>query len=106
MAPTAIEIRRLRSDEVPAAVDVLARAFQEDPGAVIIEPDAARREAASRALFAPVIRHAVSLGHVAAAEDSAGRLVGIATFLPPGHDTPTEDELVAAGLLEAVGAVP
>jgi ribosomal protein S18 acetylase RimI-like enzyme len=99
-------IRPLALDEVDAAVAVLARAFQDDPGALIIEPDPVLRPAAERALFAPVVRQAVPLGHVAAAVDPGGAIVGVATFLPPGHDTPSEDEMVAAGLLEAVAAVP
>lgn len=105
-AGSGIEIRTLGADEVPAAVEMLARAFHDDPGALIIEPDPELRPAALRALFAPVVRQAVPLGHVAAAVDPDGRIVGVATFLPPGHDTPSEDELIAAGLLEAVAAVP
>jgi GNAT superfamily N-acetyltransferase len=57
------------------------------------------------ALVAPVVRQALPFGHVAAArlED---RIVGVATFLPPGHDTATDEEMIAAGLLEAIAAVP
>ena len=102
----AFEIRPLRPDEVEAAVEVLARAFQDDPGTVIVEPDPTRRPQAIRALFAPVVRHGVGLGHVAAAARPDGTLVGVATFLPPGHDTPTEDELAAVGLFDAIGAAP
>ena len=101
-----LEIRLLRLDEVGAAAEMLARAFHEDPGALIVEPDAARRGAATQALFAPVVRQAVPLGHVAAALEPSGRVVGVATFLPPGHDTPTDEELVAAGLLDGVAAAP
>ena len=65
----------------------------------------ALRPAALKALFAPVVRQAIPFGHVAVAE-RGGAIVGVATFLPPGHDTPSEDELVAAGLLEALERVP
>ena len=99
------EIRGIRPDELDSTVAVLARAFHDDPGALIIEPDEALRPAALRALFAPVIRHAIPFGHVAVATRD-GAIVGAATFLPPGHDTPTDDELIAAGLLDAVAAVP
>lgn len=101
-----LAIRPLALDEVSAASDVLARAFHDDPGGLIIEPDPERRPAALRALFAPVVRLAVPLGHVAAAVDPDDVIVGVATFLPPGHDTPSDDELIAAGLVEAVSAVP
>jgi len=104
--PDGVVIRTLRADEVEAAADVLSRAFADDPGGLIIEPDAAARPAALCALIAPVVRQAVPLGHVAGAFSDAGRIVGVATFLPPGHDTPSDEELVAAGLLAAVKAVP
>jgi ribosomal protein S18 acetylase RimI-like enzyme len=105
-AGSEIEIRTLRLDEVPAAVEMLARAFHDDPGALIIEPDPGPRPIALGALFAPVVRQAVPLGHVAAAVGADGRIVGVATFLPPGHDTASEAELVAAGLPDAEAAVP
>ena len=105
-AGSGIQIRTLRADEVPTAAELLARAFHDDPGALIIEPDPVARPAAQRTRFAPVVRQAVPLGHVAAAIDADDRIVGVATFLPPGHDTPSDDELVAAGLLAALAAVP
>jgi ribosomal protein S18 acetylase RimI-like enzyme len=100
-----IVIRPIEPEELDPAIAMLARAFHEDPGGLIVEPDAALRPAALRALFAPVVRQAIPFGHVAVAERE-GAIVGVATFLPPGHDTPTEDELVAAGLLEALERVP
>jgi GNAT superfamily N-acetyltransferase len=98
-------IEPLRPDDLHAAVGTLSRAFQDDPGAVIVEPDPALRPAAMVALFAPVVRQALPFGHVAAARLD-GRIVGVATFLPPGHDTATDEELIAAGLLDAIAAVP
>lgn len=103
--PTDIVVRPIEPDELDRAIAMLARAFHEDPGAVIVEPDEALRPAALSALFAPVVRQAIPFGHVAIAERE-GAIVGVATFLPPGHDTPTEDEMVAAGLLEALDRVP
>lgn len=100
-----LEIRPLRADEVDQAAEMLARAFLEDPGSLIIEPDRSKREAANRTLFPVIVRHAVGAGEVTTAI-SGGRVVGVATWLPPGRVLPTEDELVAAGLLDAVAAVP
>jgi GNAT superfamily N-acetyltransferase len=103
--PGDTEIRPLRADEVDQASDMLARAFRDDPGSIIIEPDPAKREITIRTLFPVIVREAVSAGEVTAAV-SGGRILGIATWLPPGRVLPTEDELVAAGLLDAVAAVP
>ena len=100
-----VEIEPLRPEDLDAAIDTLARAFQDDPGALIVEPDPALRPAAMQALFAPVVRQALPFGHVVAA-CLDGRIVGIATFLPPGHDTATDEEMIAAGLLEAIAAAP
>jgi GNAT superfamily N-acetyltransferase len=100
-----VEIRPLRADEVDQAGGMLACAFRDDPGSLIIEPDPSKREPANRTLFPVIVRHAVAVGEVTAAI-ADGRILGIATWLPPGRVLPTEDELVAAGLLEAVAAVP
>lgn len=100
-----LEIRPLRADEVDQVSGMLARAFRDDPGSIIVEPDPSKREAANRALFPVIIRQAVAVGEVTAAI-AGGRILGIATWLPPGRVLPTEDELVAAGLLDAVAAVP
>lgn len=99
-------VRILTISEVTDACQMLARAFHDDPGGLIVEPDPTLRPAALEALFAPVVRQAVPFGYVAAALDSNQRIVGVATFLPPGHDTPSDDELVAFGLLDAVAAAP
>jgi ribosomal protein S18 acetylase RimI-like enzyme len=88
-------IRPLRTSDLPAAVELLTRAFHEDPGALIIEPDAARRPAALRIMFAPVVRWAQAYGEVATAVAADGRIGGIATFVPPGHESPTPDEIEA-----------
>jgi ribosomal protein S18 acetylase RimI-like enzyme len=100
------EIRALRPDELEPAVAMLARAFFEDPGALIIEPDPALRDHALRALFTPVVRWALPFGHVAAAVDAHGGIRGIATFVPPGHDTPSAAEVEEAGFAAADAAVP
>ena len=100
------EIRLLRPDELEAAVAMLARAFHEDPGALIVEPDPTRRPATIRAFFAPVVRWALPFGHVAAALTASGQIAGVATFVPPGHDTPPEADLIVAGFAEAEAAFP
>jgi ribosomal protein S18 acetylase RimI-like enzyme len=101
-----IEIRELRPDDLDAAAEVLARAFQDDPGALIVEPDPRLRHEADRTLFAPVVRQAIPFGRVLVAASAEGTIVGVATFLPPGHATASDEEMIAAGLLDAVAAVP
>ena len=100
------EIRLLRPDELEPAVAMLARAFFHDPGALIVEPDPRLRPATIGAFFAPVVRWALPFGHVAAAATATGQIAGVATFVPPGHDTPTEAELSVAGFAEAEAAFP
>ena len=99
-------IRGIRPDDVGPACDVLSRAFYDDPGALIVEPDPDRRRAACRALFEPVVRQAIPFGRVLVAADADGAIVGIATFLPAGHDTASAEEMEAAGLLDALAAAP
>ena len=101
-----IEIRAILPDEVGAAAELLGRAFQDDPGALIVEPDPTLREHADRTLFAPVVRQAIPYGRVLVAVAADSGIVGVATFLPSGHATATDEEMVAAGLLDAVAAVP
>jgi predicted N-acetyltransferase YhbS len=104
--PGGVTIRPIRPADVEAAIEVVARAFHEDPGAVIIEPDPDRRHEAMRQLTGPVVRAAVPHDHVTVAVAPDGSVVGVATWLPPGKDTPTDEELLAAGLAEAHAEVP
>jgi ribosomal protein S18 acetylase RimI-like enzyme len=101
-----VTIRRLALADVEPASELLSRAFFHDPGALIVEPDDELRGPTIRALFAPVVRWAIPFGHVSGAFDPGGSMLGVATFVPPGHDTPTDDELDAAGLPEAIAGVP
>ena len=101
-----VTVRRLRLDDVEAASELLSRAFHDDPGARIVEPDDALRPAATRALFAPVVRWAIPFGHVTGAFAADGSMLGVATFVPPGHDTATDAEMDAAGIRAAVATVP
>ena len=104
--PSGVTIRRLGFEDVAAASELLSRAFLDDPGALIVEPDDALRGQAIRELFAPVVRWAVPFGHVSGAFGDHGSMLGVATFVPPGHDTASDSELEAAGLDGAMAAVP
>jgi GNAT superfamily N-acetyltransferase len=76
----------LSGPQVEAAGRLLARAFFDDPGAAIIEPDASRRAAVNRVLFELDI--ASALGAAWACLD-AGRLAGVAVWIAP--DAAPED---------------
>jgi GNAT superfamily N-acetyltransferase len=104
--PAGVTIRQIRPEDIPGAIEVVARSFHEDPGALIVEPDAARRHEAMLHLTGPVVRAAVPHGHVTVAVAPDGSIVGVATWLPPGKESPTDEELLAAGQAEGRAAVP
>jgi ribosomal protein S18 acetylase RimI-like enzyme len=103
---TDVKIRGIEPADLDAVGSLLARAFMEDPGALIVEPDATLRAHAARMLFVPVVRQAMPLGRVLVAVSGDRGIVGVATFVPPGHETASDEEMVAAGLLDALSAVP
>jgi GNAT superfamily N-acetyltransferase len=68
--------------DVAEAGGVLARALHDDPLlAFVFGP---RRERLVRILCHATVRDAQPFGHVHAARDDAGRIVGVAAWLPPG----------------------
>ncbi|MCA1844406.1 MAG: hypothetical protein LC792_14695 [Actinobacteria bacterium] len=87
--PETISIRPLRSTELDAVADFLSHAFFDDPGSAIIEPEPASRLVATRALFAVELRHGLNAGHVDVTDD----LQGVAVWLPPERNVPTEQDL-------------
>ncbi len=101
-----VTIRRLDLDDVGPASELLSRAFQDDPGARIVEPDDAHRPFATRTLFAPVVRWAIPFGQVSGAFGTDGSMLGVATFVPPDHETASDAEMETAGIAAAFAAVP
>lgn len=99
-----VSIRRATRDDADACALVLARAFQDDPGTVIFEPDDARRATLLPGFFRTF---------VAAALDEDGDLVvagdpvsGIASWFGPERHGPSPDAMGANGfgdVLEAAG---
>ena len=53
----AIDVRPARKADIPALARVLARAFEDDPVMMWVQPDAARRKAALPGLFSALTRH-------------------------------------------------
>ncbi|HEY8584255.1 MAG TPA: GNAT family N-acetyltransferase [Capillimicrobium sp.] len=72
----------LRADEVPEAGAVLARAFADDPlWTFLFGPRPLR---VARVACTGLLRDHHRHGRVDAARDEAGRVVGVAAWLPPG----------------------
>jgi len=99
-----VDIRQATRDDTDACAAVLARAFHDDPGTVLYEPDATRRAAILPKFFRTF---------VAAALDEEGDLVvagdpinGIASWFGPERHAPSQDAMGANGfgdVLEASG---
>lgn len=86
-----IEPARLAEADVAEAGRLLARAFVDDPGTSIVEPDPARRLDASGAMFELVVQ--VSLGSAWAAK-TGQRLAGVALWLAPNEAESDGDDLI------------
>jgi len=80
MRPEDLEIGALAPDRAPAAVELFARAFHENPAWVWTLPDAARRDRILRFFYRAAIEYAFGHGRLLA---TRGALRGAAIVLPP-----------------------
>ena len=94
------DVRPATRDDADACAHVLALSFQDDPGTVHIEPDAARRAAVLPAFFRTF---------VLASLDEGGDLVvagdpvqGIASWFGPERHAPSPDAMGANGFGEVL----
>jgi len=94
------QTRLLDASEVEAAGRLLARAFIDDPGAAIIEPDPGRRAAVNRTLFEFDVDSA--LGAVWGCLDDQ-TLLGVSIWLDPDVVPEPPDELRLAQLRARLG---
>jgi GNAT superfamily N-acetyltransferase len=94
-------VRRATESDIDACAAVLNRAFHDDPGTVLVEPDEARR----REIFEPFFRTFIA----AAIADGADIVVpadevnGVASWFGPDAHAPTDGSMVAHGLLDVLG---
>lgn len=98
-------VRAARSVEIDACARVLARAFQDDPGTVLFEPDPARRAEILPPFFRVFV--AASLSEGADLVVAGDPVEGIASWFGPDRHGPSPEAMGAYGLddiLERAGA--
>ncbi len=93
------QVRRLTAADIPRAVDVLSRAFHDDPGLVGMLPNSR-----TRARLAPLV-HRISLGPAIENGQAYGvgdPLEGVAIWELPGQHAPTAGQYIRAGALRVL----
>ncbi len=91
-----MDIADLDAEHIPAAGQLLARAFINDGLTRHMYPDVAEREMHTPWHFAAVVRYAKLFGRVHAI--AGDELMGVAVWLPPGQCEMTENRIAASGL--------
>ncbi len=89
------------------SASVLTRSFHDTPQFVAICPDTARREKMLRIFFRMALADALTHGRVDVALEH-GRIVGVAVWLPPGHEvmTPLRQMKAALPMLRILSVAP
>lgn len=100
-----VVVRRLRSDELEAVADMLARAFVGRPFTRLLGDDETSRLEASRCTFSGMMRYGLRYGECEVAESESGQVVGASIWWAPDHVEPTHEQLIESGLLEAQAVV-
>jgi GNAT superfamily N-acetyltransferase len=98
------DVRPATRADIQACALVLARAFQDDPGTIIFEPDEALRAKILPRFFASFV--AACLDEDAAPAVSGDPIAGIACWFGPDRHGPSPEAMVARGfgeVLEAAG---
>ena len=78
-------IRHLHENELQPAVEMLARAFADDPLTRLLSPDPARRESKARWYFSAVARYGFAFGEVW----TVGEIDGVAIWWAPEYVMPS-----------------
>lgn len=89
------EITRLREADLPAAAEMLSRAFYDDPLQIHTLPDPHERAARSPALFSAALRYGLLFGEVLT--NAGGPPAGIAIWIGPDAWDITPERAAAAG---------
>lgn len=91
--------RPLTKAHIPAAVDVLTRAFADDPGLLFVLPDAADRARLNARLAEAALRYTLRCGAALVTDDEVR---GVALWFPPDAPPPTPEDIEETG----IAAVP
>jgi GNAT superfamily N-acetyltransferase len=95
-------VRRATAADIERCTGILARAFQDDPGAVIFEP-----EPDLRRLIMPRFFRMFLLAGLAEGGDivvPAGEVAGVASWFGPVRHGPSDAAMEAAGMADVVAA--
>src|SRR3954454_7979057 len=95
-------IRQLRERELGPATAVLVRAFVEPPLTGVLEPDSARRDAASRWLFGSNLRYGLRYGEVWAAVGARATVQGSAIWWAPEYTEPDDERSEQPGFADGM----
>jgi len=87
-------VELLQTVQIDPAVQILARAFQDDPTSSFLVPDPKRRATMLAWSFGVIIRYGLLHGEVYI----TANLDGVACWLPPGKTNPTTWGLLRAGM--------
>jgi GNAT superfamily N-acetyltransferase len=95
-------VRRATAADVERCSDILARAFHDDPGTVIFEPDPDRRRAIMPPFFWMFLLAGLAEGGDIVVP--AGDLTGVASWFGPDRHGPSDAAMEAAGMADVVAA--
>jgi GNAT superfamily N-acetyltransferase len=95
-------VRPATAADVERCTDILARAFHDDPGTVIFEPDPDRRRAIMPAFFRMFLRAGLAEGGDIVV--SGEEVSGVACWFGPDRHGPSDAAMEAAGMADVVAA--
>jgi ribosomal protein S18 acetylase RimI-like enzyme len=91
-----VEVRDLHTEEIPAAVRLLARGFRDEPLQIAsLGPDPERRHQRLKVLFAAMFE--IMKGQTPLVALDGGTMVGVTGVAPPGSCQPTVAQLLKYG---------
>jgi GNAT superfamily N-acetyltransferase len=94
--------RRATAADVERCTDILARAFHDDPGAVIFEPEPDRRRVIMPRFFRMFLRAGLTEGGEIVVP--AGEVTGVASWFGPERHGPSDAAMEAAGMADVMAA--
>jgi ribosomal protein S18 acetylase RimI-like enzyme len=96
-------VRRATAADVERCADILARAFQDDPGAVIFEPEPDRRRLIMPRFFRMFLLAGLAEG-TEIVVPAGVEVAGVASWFGPERHGPSDAAMEAAGMADVVAA--